>query len=219
MATDRTIPTYQDSYAIKYLRTDDLYHCMNDEAEMCKANGKPATFKSLKLAKDFMTAQGAVVALPPAPKTIEERMQEAADALKAREKANEKACPDCGKIHTSTNTDLCLDCYYKHEADKADPFDMDVWNVLTEAEEAWKNRFETPLPAPVDPLANEEEVVFVGEKRGVGDVITDRYGVQFVATENSFYISARDAADAEDSNDVTLEIGWHTNARKVQTNG
>ncbi len=93
------------------------------------------------------------------------------------------------------------------------PIDMDIFNMLSEAEEAWDNRFSQPLPEPEKPAPEEEAEFVSGISHKVGDEITDDDGNVYVVIQPSYYISPADAADIEDGWDAQVTVGWHTPAR------
>lgn len=88
-----------------------------------------------------------------------------------------------------------------------------AWQVLSDAEEAYENRFSTPLPEPEKPEAEEEAEFVDGIDHKFGDEITDDDGNVYVAIQASYYISSADAADIEDGWDAQVTVGWHTPAR------
>jgi hypothetical protein len=99
------------------------------------------------------------------------------------------------------------------QAPKEIEVDMGILGILVETEKDWENRFETPLPEPTPPQAEEETVFVSDEPRQVGDEITDRYGHIYVAIEASWYLSERDIADLEDQDVLGAAVGWQTKAK------
>lgn len=64
------------------------------------------------------------------------------------------------------------------------------------------------------PLAAPEETEFVTTSPyKIGDEITEQHGYTYIAIENSYYISEKDAADAEDMDAFHVSVGYHTKAR------
>lgn len=69
-----------------------------------------------------------------------------------------------------------------------------------------------PRPAKPEPPALEEIEVVTSSPLAEGEEVTHK-GHKYTATKEAFHISARDAADIDDMNDVVVEVGWHTKAR------
>ena len=85
--------------------------------------------------------------------------------------------------------------------------DIEIFNIwMDSAEEAVTN----PQPEPLEELPNEIEI---NSQEPVGTII-EYQGQQWLVTASS-YISRQDTIDAEEINDVVLEVGWHSHLVKV----
>lgn len=69
-----------------------------------------------------------------------------------------------------------------------------------------------PRPAKPEPTPEEEIEVVTSSPVPEGEEVEHK-GHKYTATKEAFYISAREAADIDDMNDVIVEVGWHTKAR------
>ncbi len=87
----------------------------------------------------------------------------------------------------------------------------ELMNELLRSHTEWDEGHHKATPAPIEQApAPEEEATFVGSQHQVGDEIADEDGNVYVATQDSYYVSATDAADTEDGFDAQVKVGWHT---------
>ena len=101
----------------------------------------------------------------------------------------------------------------EHGAPPKVKMNMDIFNAMVRAEEAYENRFVEPLPEPEVVPVTEDEISIESEQV-VGSIIT-YHGDRWLVKDCS-YLSAKEAAELEDGFDIFISAGWHSDLVRIK---